>query len=201
MQGIDSRLIEARSRRYSTASDAARAMNIPVPTYSGHENGSRGVPLDAAARYAKFFRVSLDWLVFGRGAGPDDSGAVDVEVPILSWVSAGDMARDDVSDDTLGTIAMPGLPEGDWIALRVDGTSMDKVSPPGSIIFVNRRDRRLVPNALYVIADEEGQATYKRYRPDPERFEPVSMDDTHEAIFPKGSVTIVGRVRRSMIDM
>ncbi len=194
------RLIQARSRRFESASDAARAMGVPVPTYSGHENGNRGMPLDAASRYAKFFRISLDWLVFGKGpASLGDPN--EVEVPIVSWVSAGEMVRDEVADAIIGTTYARDLPAGDWIALRVEGSSMDKISPPGSVIFVNRRDKRLVPNALYVIADEEGNATYKRYRPNPDRFEPASMDDTHEAIFPEGAVTIVGRVRRSMIDM
>jgi phage repressor protein C with HTH and peptisase S24 domain len=41
-------------------------MGIEEPTYLGHENGSRGLSR-AAARYARFFRVSLDWLIDGRG--------------------------------------------------------------------------------------------------------------------------------------
>lgn len=196
---MNQRLIEARAKRFGTASDAARAMKIPVPTYSGHENSNRGIPLEAAARYAKFFRVSLDWLVFGK-APPGEAEAGRLDVPILAWVSAGELARDDAVDDAIGAAYAYGLPDGDWIALKVDGSSMDKVSPPGSVIFVNRRDKLLVMNALYVIADEEGAATYKRYRPNPDRFEPVSMG-SHETIFPEGAVTIVGRVRRSMIDM
>jgi SOS-response transcriptional repressor LexA len=200
MDGMAERLIQARARRFESASDAARAMNVPVPTYSGHENGNRGIPLDAASRYARFFRVSLDWLVFGRG--PSSMGdPQEIEIPIVSWVSAGEMVRDEVSDASIGTVYARDLPAGDWIALRVEGSSMDKISPPGSIIFVNRRDKRLVPNALYVIADEDGNATYKRYRPNPDRFEPVSVDDSHEPIFPEGAVTIIGRVRRSTIDM
>jgi phage repressor protein C with HTH and peptisase S24 domain len=51
---------------YARASDAARAMGIEEPTYLGHENGSRGLSR-AAARYARFFGVSLDWLIDGRG--------------------------------------------------------------------------------------------------------------------------------------
>jgi phage repressor protein C with HTH and peptisase S24 domain len=51
---------------FARASDAARAMGIGEPTYLGHENGSRGLSR-AAARYARFFRVSLDWLIGGRG--------------------------------------------------------------------------------------------------------------------------------------
>jgi hypothetical protein len=46
------------------------------------------------------------------------------------------------------------LEEGEWIALRVDGPSMNKISPPDSIIFVNLRDKRLVTNGCYVISDE-----------------------------------------------
>jgi hypothetical protein len=78
---------------------------------------------------------------------------------------------------------------------------MDRISPPESIIFVDRRDRKLIPNGLYVIADEEGNATYKRYRPGPPpRFEAVSMNQAHEPIFPAQEPLIVGRVKRSMID-
>jgi phage repressor protein C with HTH and peptisase S24 domain len=51
---------------YGRASDAARAMGVEEPTYLGHENGSRGLSR-AAARYARFFHVSLDWLIDGRG--------------------------------------------------------------------------------------------------------------------------------------
>src|SRR5690348_18129879 len=61
------RLRRAREHAgFMRASDAARAMGIEEPTYLGHENGSRGLSR-AAARYARFFRVSLDWLIGGRG--------------------------------------------------------------------------------------------------------------------------------------
>jgi phage repressor protein C with HTH and peptisase S24 domain len=59
---------------FSRASDAARAMGIEEPTYLGHENGSRGLSR-AAARYARFFGVSLDWLIDGRGALTPTAGA------------------------------------------------------------------------------------------------------------------------------
>ena len=51
---------------YASASDAARAIGVEEPTYLGHENGSRGLSR-AGARYARFFHVSLDWLIGGRG--------------------------------------------------------------------------------------------------------------------------------------
>jgi phage repressor protein C with HTH and peptisase S24 domain len=51
---------------YESATAAAQAIGVDVPTYLGHENGSRGLSR-AASRYATFFNVSLDWLLDGRG--------------------------------------------------------------------------------------------------------------------------------------
>lgn len=133
---------------------------------------------------------------------PDAAGVPTINVPYLAWVSAGAMMREDISDEALGVLRVADLPaSGDWIALKVVGDSMDRISPPDSIIFVDRKEKRLVPNACYVIADDDGNATYKRYRSSPTRFEPVSTNDKHEPIFPDNDPIIVGRVRRSVIDM
>lgn len=132
---------------------------------------------------------------------PVDESTPAQNIPLVSWVSAGALARDDVADEQLGKIIVSDLPKGDWIALRVEGTSMDRISPPESIIFIDRSDKRLVSNALYVIDDGEGNATYKRYRPGPPpRFEPVSTDPAHEPIFFENDPLIIGRVRRSVIN-
>lgn len=132
---------------------------------------------------------------------PVDESSPPRTVPLISWVSAGALARDDVADDHLGKI-VADLPDGDWIALRVDGSSMDRISPPDSIIFVDRHDTNLVGNACYVIDDGEGNATYKRYRPGPPpRFEPVSTEAAHEPIFFDNEPRVIGRVRRTVLNM
>ncbi|MBB4146047.1 S24 family peptidase [Rhizobium rhizoryzae] len=124
-----------------------------------------------------------------------------IDVPLIAKVSAGDLQRDDLRDEQIGTITVGQLPAGDWIALEVDGDSMDRISPPESIIIVNRADKRLVANACYVVADENGQATYKRYRPNPDRFEPVSTNTAHEPIFPQQLPAVIGRVRMSLLKL
>lgn len=125
-----------------------------------------------------------------------------VEVPLLSWVSAGKMAFPDVSEDMIGVLRVSDLePRGDWIALRVVGDSMDRISPPDSVIFVDRADKVLVPNACYVISSNDGEASYKRFRSNPMRFEPVSTNPAHEPIYPTREPLIVGRVKKSMIEM
>lgn len=122
-------------------------------------------------------------------------------VPLVSWVAAGNLTEviDWSEFDDVKRIYAPDLdPGGQWIALRVDGSSMNKISPPDSIIFVNLRQKALVPNACYVFTDERGEATYKRYRPD--GWESVSYLPQPD-VEPEGAITIIGRVRRSMIDM
>jgi SOS-response transcriptional repressor LexA len=148
--------------------------------------------------------VSRKWLYLniGQPEDQDDLGTSTIEVPLLAMISAGAMMRDDVADEALGTVTVSDLPPGDWIALRVVGDSMDRISPPDSTIFVDRRDKLLVPNGLYVIADTDGNATYKRFRPGPpKRFEPVSSNKDLEPLFPDNDPMIVGRVKRTQLDM
>lgn len=60
------RLVRAREKAgYQTASEAARAFGWNENTYRSHENGERGLRLDVAARYARQFKCSLFYLLFG----------------------------------------------------------------------------------------------------------------------------------------
>jgi hypothetical protein len=61
------RLREARiAAKYSGAELAAKAMGVKVSTYGHHENATAGFSRHAE-RYARFFRVNLEWLLTGRG--------------------------------------------------------------------------------------------------------------------------------------
>lgn len=159
--------------------------------------------LDNLVKLAEVLQVSVEWLATGQGeAGLAASEAARITVPLISWVSAGVMSFPDISDEIIGHVQEGDLdPEGDWIALRVVGDSMDRISPPESIIFVDRADKILVPNACYVISNGDGEATYKRFRSNPMRFEPVSTNPAHEPIYPTREPLIVGRVKKSTIQM
>lgn len=149
--------------------------------------------------------VTEDWLLSGKEPmeRPDASATLpSTRIPIVTWVSAGSMARDEGQQDIIGEADGGALdPRGHWIALRVEGDSMDRISPPGSMIFVNLSDKRLVTNACYIISNGDGETTYKRFRANPPRFEPVSTNPEHEPIFPDGDPVVIGRVRKSVIDM
>lgn len=69
------RLRIARLRAgFSSGKEAAEALGVPVSTYLGHENGSRGYPAKKAELYARRFKVREQWLLFGVGEGPGESG-------------------------------------------------------------------------------------------------------------------------------
>jgi hypothetical protein len=75
------RLRIARLRAgYETAKDAAESLGFPVSTYLGHENGNRGYPAKKAEVYARKFKVREQWLLYGVGEGPGDSGDRNAEI-------------------------------------------------------------------------------------------------------------------------
>lgn len=125
------------------------------------------------------------------------------QVPIISWVSAGRLrASHPVYDgDILRYVYVTDLPPGDWLALEVDGDSMNRVAPPGSTIIVNRNDQNLIDSKYYVFGNAQGEATFKRYRADPDRLQPFSTNPDHETHYIESEMLTVGRVRRVITDL
>lgn len=75
------RLRIARLRAgFETATEAAEALGFPVSTYIAHENGSRGYPAKKAYTYARKFKVREQWLLYGVGQAPGDSGDFQAEI-------------------------------------------------------------------------------------------------------------------------
>lgn len=188
---------ELRERADVTLEVLSEKVGISVSQLSRFESGDREPRVDEMLRIAAALKVPWQELIQAGVSGWQS-------VPLISMVSAGKLFQHpsvNALDEVPKYIHTEGLPDGDWIALKVDGTSMDRISPPDSIIFVNRRDKRLVPNACYVIEDQDEGATYKRFRPDPIRFEPVTFTEGHKTIFPDNEPRILGRVRRSRLDL
>lgn len=123
------------------------------------------------------------------------------DVPLISWVTAGGLAE--TVDPYVAGDANKFVPvvfrRGSLIALEVRGNSMNRIAPPDSIIIVDYADRTLVSGKYYVVK-HEGEATFKRYRSNPERLEPDSTED-HETIFVKAGMEVVGRVVQVITDL
>jgi SOS-response transcriptional repressor LexA len=122
------------------------------------------------------------------------------KVPVVSWVSAGRFAETQVvmESDSFDRYIDEILPDGDWIAFEVIGDSMNYVAPEGAYIFVNRRVKNLINGYFYAVAMENGDATFKRYRSQPNRLEPMSTNPVHQTHFfqEDETVRVIGRVEK-----
>lgn len=130
------RLKAARSKRYKSAMKAAEAMGVVYGTYSGHEAGSRGFDNETAKRYAKFYRVSLEWLIFGTGDMSNNS-----VVPIVGLVGLGGEIRwTEDGHVQLGEVELPfPLPAG-CFALEARGDSQHPRVKDGEIVITRWHD-------------------------------------------------------------
>jgi phage repressor protein C with HTH and peptisase S24 domain len=117
------RLRAARiAAKYETARAAAEAMGIREQTYNNHENGTAGLAR-SGERYARFFRVSLEWLLTGRGEMKPARKDVR-KIPVDGLVGAGAAVEkiDDAASWEAGreTVDIPGDDEVRGLVVRGD---------------------------------------------------------------------------------
>lgn len=120
-------------------------------------------------------------------------------VPLLSLVSAGKLTEHSTEKHNGQFIQLNALPSGNYFALEVDGSSMNRIAPHGAIIIVDRKRTALKDKAFYVFTDQ-GEATFKRYLSSPDRLTPYSTDE-HESIYPDHTPVPVGEVIRVILDL
>ena len=140
------RLKIARERAgYGSAASAAEAMGVPKPSYGQYENGTRGITVAKARRFARFFRVAPEWVLYGKGDNPNQTPLPEPEVvtsfrlvPVVGKVQAGVFSPIAENDELLGNIGLD-LPNFNGIALfalEVVGPSMNMFYPDGSHVIV-----------------------------------------------------------------
>lgn len=203
------RLQEAREKAgYKNKAAAAAALRIQVGGYRHHENGHRDFDYKTAKVYAKQFKTTPEWLMDGSLRDQPDPGPRQARlVTLLSWVGAGRLGpvAPIESVENAGTFSVERLPPGEYVALSVEGGSMDRIAVEGSTIIVNRRDRQLVNRRFYVFVAADGEATFKRYRSEPDRYAPYSSNPDEEPIYPEVEVyrgwEVFGRVVRVITDI
>jgi phage repressor protein C with HTH and peptisase S24 domain len=191
------RLAKAREQAgYAQPTDAARAMGLKqTSTYLSHENGTRGLSR-AAARYAAFFRVSLEWLLTGRGDMQARPRGVRRAIAIGGLVGAG-AAIMPIRENTAGTgqIDEIELPDEEFLgALEVRGDSQYPRYLDGEIVIYDTRPEgpgRLL-NRYAVVDTVDGRRLLKilRKMPHPGRF----RLESHNAV-PEDDVEIVAAYR------
>jgi len=136
------RFKEIREQSALTLEELSERVDISVSQLSRFESGTREPRVGELLRIASKLRVPWQEFIEAGTTGW-------MSVPLISFVSAGQLTSVPAAEVFADAeyIQAANLPAGDWIALRVKGSSMDRISPPDSVIIVNRRDKSIV--ALY----------------------------------------------------
>lgn len=190
---------------YATAKQAAEAMGIPAPTYIQHESGVRGVPATRAERYARFFRTTPEFLLYGRGDTPERGETpfglrrVTRQVAVLGDVQAGAWREIDDEPETpeMIPVYLAGFEGAQLFALRVRGTSMDRHYPDGTMVIVcpaaeigvregdhvvvRRRRGSLVETTLKEVVKEKGGVALWPRSSDPAFQDPIRVETVRDA--------------------
>jgi len=126
------RLRQARIRAgYSSAGAAARRLNINEQTYRAHENGTRGLTRQNVRPYARVFKVSPEYLLYGTGERQ-------LHIPLVGYVGAGAevFAIDDHAEGGgLAYVDPPPEASLDMVAVEVRGWSMYPAHWPGDVLY------------------------------------------------------------------
>lgn len=185
------------ARNTNTKQVAAHAEVAYTTLASFVQGGTQSLKGDTEAKITAAYGASAAEIFLG------ETGDIQT-APIISAVAAGRLTDPSVelegSFDTV-EIGGLGLPPGSYFATRVDGTSMDRISPHRSLILVNRHETELLPGRRYIFS-QRGRTTYKKWETNPPRLEPESTDPNNQTIFPKSEEDwlVVGRVRLTLLD-
>lgn len=135
MKEASDRLRQLRIKRgFSTAADAAKAFGWNEHTYKSHENGIRGIKLEAARKYASALGTSAAYILTGGRSDLQTVNSVS-HLHVVARVSAGTFRYDEPIDD--GGFFVPFVPRGDipagaQYAVIIDGQSVNKRIPDGA---------------------------------------------------------------------
>jgi SOS-response transcriptional repressor LexA len=204
MKTLGQRLKEARLEAKRTQEEVGAAAGVSKSAVGQWEADTDATTPTGPNLYyaAELLGVTEHWLVTGKppkyrkfGKNLELIDAQILSVPLVSWVQAGLVGEAfDPYSSGVGEEYYP-VPyhRASLIALRVHGHSMNREAPEGAIIVVDYEDKVLVSGCLYVFKTAAGEVGFKRYRANPDRFEPSSTED-HETIFPAPGWTVIGRV-------
>lgn len=184
-----SRLRKARiDAGFADGTEAANALGIPVPTYNSHENGTRGFRADSAARYARRFGVSAEWLLYGKGEPAKDTtkGFSDGEAEPFDLSTRKTLIEKDFSKSTTAAVLAPNGASG--FGMRAGSILIyDPQRNPktGDYVVVTRDDRDLGYSSTHI------RRLIGEYLVRPDGGDPELIDDT---------ITIRGKITQMITD-
>lgn len=178
-----------RNAENLTIRDLADRMGIHFTTVARIERSAKPMSNDWIMRFAEALGVEPHEIADSPFAKTMPNVRM---APVIGLVAAG-MWREAVqsTDEYIATPATGRQVFG----LRVSGESMNKIAQDGSTVMVDPEQLHLLDGKFYVVMNDEGEATFKQYRSNPARLEPLS-DVPGQATLMLGQTqfTVVGMV-------
>ena len=152
-----------RDAGYENSVDAARAYGWPEPAYISHENGQRGLRPSVAAKYAKAFRVSPEWILYGKTIKPADVPK-QRQVPLVGYVGAGATAYFFGDQGDLGQVDAPESASDETVAVEIRGESLGALFDRWLVFYddVRRPVTTDQLNRLCVVGLRDGRILVKK---------------------------------------
>jgi len=186
-----------KARRISQTS-LATALGLPGQSaVSALLAGKRRVTVDEAA--AIYALLGLDRPSAEPPSAPPSARAGKPlqdygVVPVIGIAGAGRWRE--AVEVPRGYMPVPAALAGTTVfGIEVSGDSMDLLIEDGGLILVDAGQKELTPGGVYLIANSGAEATVKRYRRDPARFEPCSTNPAHQPfLVSEDDFSVLGKV-------
>lgn len=204
-------LREAMERSGKGPTELAERLDTNKQNITRWSNGDRKLTVEWAKKLAPLLDTAADALLLVSQSDAPDKPAKGLKrmlsVPLLDTVTAGKLKTpsSQIPVEDVPLLAFADLGRGEFFALRLedDADSMDRLSPPRSILVVNKADRELRSGRCYIFSID-GETTYKMWQDgEPPYLAPYSTNPIHKPVFirRKRDFDVIGRVKRTVLDL
>jgi transcriptional regulator with XRE-family HTH domain len=184
------RVAYARETRGLKQKDLAAKSGIDQTTISGWETGRRAeAKAGDALRLARVLRVSVEWLVEGIGAGPNESGDLDVGLISLPIIKLHPNHKPDPIDIRPAFARRMGYPTTQLVASAMDGDALEPDIRDGDPLIIEL-DTRVRDGFLLLQSGDNMLVRRVTRRPD------GLLDITPGGTVAPAAITVIGYVRK-----
>ncbi len=183
---IRDELLRRLAARQLSGKAVAELLGIAPARITEIRKGDRRIQLAELEILAKFFGM--------EGGNDSEREAGIIWVPVIGIAAAGGW-QEAISLPEYKIPLLKKAGTNQAFAVEVDGDSMNLILPERCWAVIDPDQKALYDRKSYLIANGNGEATIKRYRDNPARFEPVSNNPDHKPLdIGQHQITVIGRV-------
>lgn len=174
------RIKEIRKSKKITAKELADYVKVAESTMSLYENGKREPDFETLLKIANYLDVSVDYLLGNDAEQPLKKQGV--KIPVYGNVAAGIPLEAITDIDEWEEISEDVAATGEYIALRINGDSMEPRMSRGDVVIV-----RLQPDVengdMAIVLINDGEATCKKIQKTPDGILLMSINTAYAPMF------------------